>query len=197
MPLQGVYQGGDKREQRSLEQLHLVLGFKGVSMNDDAYYTASLYSNIMGGGMASRLFQEIREKRGLVYSIYSFLSALEDTGMIGVYAGTSAKDGAELLKVLQEELQKSTHTLRDEELDRSKRQTKAGLVFAYESPLSRVKRLAYHLLMYDRIIDLEETVGKIEAVTLDGVHAYAKDMLTTPKTFAAVGPLEGLKGMTF
>ena len=193
-PLAGIYKGGDKREQRTLEQLHLALGFKGVSMNDDNYFTANLYSNILGNGMASRLFQEIREKRGLVYTIYSFLTAQEDTGVFGVYAGTSSKDGAELLKVLHDELQKSTHTLTEAELDRAKRQTKAGLVFAYESPLSRVKRLAYHLLMYDRIIDLDETVGKIEAVTLDGVHACAKEMLATPTTFAAVGPLDGLVG---
>jgi predicted Zn-dependent peptidase len=192
-PVSGVYKGGDKREQRTLEQLHLALGFQGVSMNDDNYFTANLYSNILGSGMASRLFQEIREKRGLVYTIYSFLTAQEDTGVFGVYAGTSSKDGAELMKVLHEELQKSTHTLTEAELDRAKRQTKAGMVFAYESPLSRVKRLAYHLLMYDRIIDLQETVGKIEAVTLDGVHACAKEMLATPTTFAAVGPLEGLK----
>lgn len=190
--LPAQYVGGEKKEARSLEQLHMVLGYKGPSILSPEYYAADLYSSIMGGGMASRLFQEIREKRGLVYSIYSFLTTLEDTGIFGIYAGTSQKDSHTLLNVIEDELQKSTHQLNEIELNRAKRQTKAGMVFAYESPLSRAKRIAYHLLTFGRIIPFEETWDNIDAVNVDHLHDIAQKMILTPKTFAAVGPLHNI-----
>ena len=184
----GAYKGGSLIQKRPLEQLHVLYGFEGIPFHHADFYTASLYATVLGGGMASRLFQEVREKRGLVYTIYAFASAYQDTGLFGIYAGTSEKESAQLMDVIQDELKKSTHTLTVGELNRAKQQIKASILMSMESTSSRSKRLAQQLLTYDRIISTEEIVKKIDAMTLDQVHQFAGQLVTAPTTFTALGP---------
>lgn len=196
VPVPGQYVGGDFRQERSLEQLHLLLGFKGISFLDDAYYTAALYATIMGGGMSSRLFQEIREKRGLVYSIYAFSSAYSDCGVFGIYAGTSEKDSANLVSVVRDELLKAPSTFLAQEIIRAKNQTKAGIAMALESTTARSKRLAKNILDHDRIISVEESLDKINKVEKDHLTDFGAHLLSTPLTVAAIGPTKKLPSYT-
>ncbi len=188
-----LYKGGERKEDRDLEQLHLVLGFESVPCGHPDFYASSLYSTILGGGMSSRLFQEVREKRGLVYSIYSFCSAYRDAGLMGVYAGTGKKDVQELVHVLTNELHKSTYTLTAQELDQSKTQLKASSLMSLESMSYRAKSLAHQVFSLGKPLATKELVKKIDDVTLDQVHRYAEKALKTPLTLAAVGPLKNLK----
>lgn len=193
IPLKGTYKGGRLIQKKDLEQLHILYGFEGVSFKTDLFYTASLYSVIMGGGMASRLFQEIREKRGLVYTIYAFSSPYQDTGLFGFYAGTSKEEGKHLMNVLGVELEKSTHTLTAPELERAKNQIKSSILMGLESTSGRSRQAAQHLLMDDRIIPMEEIMTKIDAVTLSHVHGFAEQLLKGPSIFTALGPTDVLK----
>lgn len=190
--LPGHYVGGDFRQHRSLEQLHLLLGFKGISFVDDSYHTAALYATIMGGGMSSRLFQEIREKRGLVYSIYAFSSAYSDCGVFGVYAGTSEKDSGNLVSVVRDELLKAPDTLLAQEIIRAKNQTRAGIAMALESTTARSKRLAKNLLDHDRIISVDESLEKINKVEQGHLAEFAAQLTSTSLTVAAIGPTKKL-----
>ncbi|HEY1430647.1 MAG TPA: pitrilysin family protein, partial [Stellaceae bacterium] len=135
------YAGGDRREDRDLEQLHLVLGFPGVTLGDPDYYAASVLSTAFGGGMSSRLFQEIREKRGLVYAIHSFVHGYRDGGLFGIYAGTGEDEAAELAPALCEEALKLQDGLTPIELGRAKAQMKAGLLMSLESTSARCEQL--------------------------------------------------------
>ncbi|HEY5210292.1 MAG TPA: pitrilysin family protein [Stellaceae bacterium] len=187
------YIGGDYREERDLEQAHLLLGFPGFSSADPDLYAASLVSTALGGGMSSRLFQEVREKRGLVYSVYSFASPFSDGGVFGIYAGTGADALPELIPVLAHEI----HRLRDgfarDEFERARAQHKAGLLMALESPMSRVEQQAGHMLVFGTPFDPAELVRKIDAVDQDGVRRVATRLLSAPPTVAALGPVGALE----
>jgi len=185
----GIYEGGEFRESKTLEQLHLVLGYEGVSSQGRDHYIASIASSCLGGGMSSRLFQEVREKRGLVYSIYTFASAYHETGSFGVYMGTSEKDGSDILKVVLEELQKSTYSLNETEIQRAKAQLKASILMSYESTSSRVRKLAQNLLFFDRIIPGSEIIDTIESVTLQEAQQFITQMIQSPMTLACLGPV--------
>ncbi|HXU58326.1 MAG TPA: pitrilysin family protein, partial [Verrucomicrobiae bacterium] len=132
-----VYKGGEHREDRDLEQVNVVLGFSGVSYHDPDYYAAAVLSQLLGGGMSSRLFQEVREKRGLVYSIHTFSSSYSDAGLFGIYAGTGENEVAELMPLVCDELVKLADILEDEELVRARAQLRAGLLMSRESTGSR------------------------------------------------------------
>ncbi len=187
------YQGGTFQETRELEQLHLILGFQGISTQHKDFYTAALYSTILGGGMSSRLFQEVREKRGLAYSIYSFSSSYKDSGIFGVYAGTSKKEGPQVIQVVKEELHKSTHMISEEEVNRAKSQLKAGLLMGMESTSHRAKTLAQQLLTFGKTFSPEEIVLKIESPSLEEIHDFGKSILSSSSTLAAIGPLKILE----
>jgi predicted Zn-dependent peptidase len=187
------YQGGTFQETRELEQLHLILGFQGISTQHKDFYTAALYSTILGGGMSSRLFQEVREKRGLAYSIYSFSSSYKDSGIFGVYAGTSKKEGPQVIQVVKEELHKSTHMISEEEVNRAKSQLKAGLLMGMESTSHRAKTLAQQLLTFGKTFSPEEIVLKIESPSLEEIHSFGKSILSSSSTLAAIGPLKILE----
>ena len=183
------YSGGEFRESRELEQVHLILGFRGVGLHDPDYYNLTLLSNLLGGGMSSRLFQEIREKRGLVYSIYSFSSSYSDEGVFGIYAGTGNKVAGELIPVLCDELVSITETVDEDELARSRVQLKAGLLMGMESTGARSEQLAQHMLQFGRPLSIEELTEKIDAVDLDAIRRVAAKILSSDATFAALGPL--------
>src|SRR5437879_1389400 len=135
------YIGGEHRQGRDLEQLHLVLGFPGLALGDPDYYAASVLSTAFGGGMSSRLFQEVREKRGLVYTIHSFAHSFRDGGIFGIYAGTGEAEAGALVPVLCEETMRLADGLTDIELARAKAQMKAGLLMSLESTGARCEQM--------------------------------------------------------
>lgn len=187
--LEASYQGGDFRVQKDLEQVHVVAGFKGVKLGDDLYFPQMLATTLLGGGMSSRLFQEVREKRGLVYTISAFATSATDSGIFGVYAGTGPEQVKELLPVVAEELNKAKTSLKEEELNRAKAQLKASLMMGLESTSQRCERLANNILFHGRIIDISETIKKIEAVTLSDIYGYLSLVLKTTPTLTTLGPI--------
>jgi predicted Zn-dependent peptidase len=187
------YAGGDRREDRDLEQLHLVLGFPGVTLGDPDYYAASVLSTAFGGGMSSRLFQEIREKRGLVYAIHSFVHGYRDGGLFGIYAGTGEDEAAELLPALCEEAIKLQDGFTAIELRRAKAQMKAGLLMSLESTSARCEQLAQHLLIYGTPFDPPEVVRRIEAVDDAAIRRVVARWRSAPPTVTALGPLSRLE----
>jgi predicted Zn-dependent peptidase len=186
------YAGGDRREDRDLEQLHLVLGFPGVELSDPDYYAASVLSTAFGGGMSSRLFQEIREKRGLVYAIQSFAHSYRDGGLFGIYAGTGEAEAAELVPALCEETARLEDGLTEVELNRAKTQMKAGLLMSLESTSARCEQLAQHLLIHGVPFDPPNVVRRIEEVDDPAIRRVVARWRLGPPTMAAVGPLSGL-----
>jgi predicted Zn-dependent peptidase len=183
------YQGGDRREEKDLEQVHLVLGFPSVGYADPDYYAASMLSTIIGGGMSSRLFQEIRENRGLVYTIYSFGAAYEDGGLFGIYAGTGEEEVSELMPVLCDELVKTADSLTEAEIARTRAQIKASLLMGLESSSSRAEHFANHMLIYGRPLSSREIVASIDAVDAGAIARVARRVFAAPPTFTALGPI--------
>ena len=192
-PVRAAYRGGDRREARDLMETQIMLGFEGVSYGSDAFYTAQILSAIIGGGMSSRLFQEVREIRGLCYSIYAFHWSFADTGMFGVHAATGPDDVAELMPVVIGELERAAHDINEAELSRARAQLRAGLLMTLESPTARAGQLARQLLLFGRLITLDELIATIDAITVQGVRDLAGAFFSGSRpTLAAVGPLDGL-----
>ncbi len=186
----GVYAGGEFREGRDLDQVHIVLGFPAMSYGDPDFYPSMLLSTLLGGGMSSRLFQEIRERRGLVYSIYSFTAPAMDGGLFGIYAGTGETEAKELVPVTLEELRRVQLDANEDELRRARAQTKAGLLMSLESTGSRCEQLARQIQVFGRIVPVAETVAKIDAVTLPDIRRAAARIFRGRPTLAALGPVE-------
>lgn len=185
-----VYKGGEYRENKSLEQVNLVLGFPGVSVFDDDYYTAHVLSTILGGGMSSRLFQEIREKRGLVYSVFSFNAAAIKGGLFGIYAGTGEAEAAELLPAVCDEILKIRQSVTKEELVRAKAQLKAGILMSMETTTTRAEQNAAQLLAFGRLKEKEEILDKIVNTTEDDVTNLAERMFSQTPSLACLGPVK-------
>jgi predicted Zn-dependent peptidase len=185
-----TFKGGDARAEKDIEQLHVHIAFNSLSWHHPDYFVINVLSTLLGGGMSSRLFQEVREKRGLAYSIYSYASSFNDGGMFGIYAGTDPQRVNELLPVIGDEMRAITQEVKDDELLRAKAQLRASLFMAQESTMARAERLASNLLMYDRIVPHEEVVGRIEAVSPEDIRRLATDMLKTQPLTCFVGPLD-------
>jgi predicted Zn-dependent peptidase len=178
--------GGSHVEKRDLEQVHIALALPGVPQTDSALYSLQAFTNVLGGGMSSRLFQEAREKRGLCYSIYAFHMAYSDVGMFGLYAGTDAADTSELMRLVVEEIGNTAETLSETEVARARAQMKAGLLMGLESSGERVGQLARQMITYGRPIPVEELVAKVEAVTVDSARAAGRALLGRGKLATAV-----------
>jgi predicted Zn-dependent peptidase len=187
------YTGGERREERDLEQLHLIMGFPGLRLDDPDYYAGAVLTTAFGGGMSSRLFQEIREKRGLVYSVHCFGHNYRDGGLFGIYAGTGEEEAAELVPALCEEVRKLEDGLTPVELARAKAQLKAGLLMSLESTSARCEQLAQHLLIYGTPFDPAEIVGRIEAVDAAAIGRVVARLRAGPPTVTALGPLRRLE----
>ena len=187
------YKGGEYREEKKLEQVHLLLGFEGIDYHHDDYYSLLVFSSLLGGGMSSRLFQEIREKRGLVYGISSFSSAYTDTGMFGIYCGTGENQIQELMPVLCNELNTSPSSISDKEISRGKAQLKASLMMGRESAFRRCESAARQLLVFNKVIDPSETLEKINAVSKESVEKIAKQIVSGPMTISSIGPIKNLE----
>ncbi len=192
-PDAAAYRGGDFLGKEDLEQVHLVLGFEGIGFVDEDYYPLALLSTLLGGGMSSRLFQEVREKRGLAYSIYSFAANYADGGLFGVYAGTGRDDVAELVPVVCDELRKMRDGPHTSELARARAQLKAGTLMSLENTSTRCEQAARQLQIYGRPIPISEIVAKIEAVDAGAVGRIAERILQSPPTLAGLGPTDKLE----
>jgi predicted Zn-dependent peptidase len=187
------YAGGEKRAEKALEQSHIVLGFQGISRHDNDYYAAVALSILFGGGMSSRLFQEVREKRGLAYSVFSFHSAYQDDGQFAIYAGTGPDSIKELIPVLCDEIRKISGTVAAPELARAKAQMRAGLLMGRESMMTRAGQQAKQLINFGTVLSVEEKLAQLESVTVKGVQDMACRIFCTKPTLAALGPLKGLE----
>ncbi len=189
------FRGGERRETRDLEQAHVALAFEGPAYGDPDYYTAQIFSSVLGGGMSSRLFQEVREKRGLCYSVFAYSWSFVDTGVLGVYAGTSPDDLAELMPVIAGEIARLGEDATEEETARAKAQMKAGLLMNLESSSSRAEQIARQYTIYGRVLPLDEMIAKVDAVDAAALRRFASRFLSkaTP-ALAAVGPLDGAGG---
>jgi predicted Zn-dependent peptidase len=185
-----AYHGGEFREDRDLDQVHMVLGFPSVGFLDPDYYPTLLLSTLLGGGMSSRLFQEIREKRGLVYSIYSFASPFADGGLFGIYAGTGESEAAEVMPVTLDELRKVQTEVTEAELQRARAQVKASLLMSLESTGSRCEQIARQIQVFGRVVPTAETVAKINAVTTSDIQRAAVRHFRATPTLATMGPAE-------
>lgn len=189
-----VYSGGVDIDERPLEQLHLAFGFPSLSYQDEDFFALQVFNAIVGGGMSSRLFQEVREERGLAYSVYSFSSSHADTGMFGIYAGTSPEHAGELVPVISGEMQALTRDVGDDELARAKAQLKVGLYMSLESSSARVEQLGRQMLIFGRPLPTEELTAKVDQVDKDDVRRIAARTLEGRLTLAAVGPQGNLAG---
>jgi predicted Zn-dependent peptidase len=187
------YAGGEHRQQRDLEQLHLVLGFPGLALGDPDYYAAMVVSTAFGGGMSSRLFQEVREKRGLVYAIHSFAHGYHDCGLFGIYAGTGEEEASELVPVLCDETMRLEQGFTPVELARAKAQIKAGLLMSLESTSARCEQMAQHMLIHGTPFDPADIVRKIEAVDDAAIRRVVSGWRAAPPTLTALGPVGRLE----
>jgi predicted Zn-dependent peptidase len=182
---------GVKLVSRPIEQANLVLGCEGLSRTDDRRFALGVLNAALGGGMSSRLFQEVREKRGLAYSVYSFTSQHADTGLWGIYVGCLPSKADEVLSICTAEVAKIlADGLTDAELDRGKGQVRGGIVLGLEDPSSRMTRLGKSELVYPNLEPVDDVLAAIDAVTHDDIHAVAADILARPKAMGVVGPYD-------
>jgi predicted Zn-dependent peptidase len=176
---------------RGIEQANLVLGCEALARTDKRRFTLGVLNAAFGGGMSSRLFQEVREKRGLAYSVYSFTGQHADTGMWGVYVGCLPSKADEVLAICTEEIDRVVRDgLSDAELARGKGQVRGSIVLGLEDPSSRMSRLGKSELVYPRLEPVDEVLASIDAVSHDDIRAIAAEILTRPKALAVVGPFD-------
>jgi predicted Zn-dependent peptidase len=186
MPEPAKFGGGRHIERRELEQVHIAIALPGLPVTDPTLYSLQVFTNVLGGGMSSRLFQEARERRGLCYSIYSFHMPYSDIGMFGLYAGTDAADTSELVRLIVDEIAGTADTISEPEIARAKAQMKAGLLMALESSGARIEQLARQMLTRGRPIPVDELVEKVEAVTVDSARAAGRALIARGKMATVV-----------
>lgn len=182
------YAGGQSIADRRLEQLHLTIGFEGVDVHSEDLYAAQFFTSAVGGGMSSRLFQEVREKRGLAYSVFAFHWPFADVGLFGVYAGTGPKEAAELVPLLADELMEAAETLGEREIDRVRAQARAGLLMGLENPADLVEQHARHLFLFGAPFDRDDVLRRVEAVTAADVRRVGRKLLSGAPSLSALGP---------
>jgi predicted Zn-dependent peptidase len=176
---------------RGIEQANLVLGCQALARTDKRRFALGVLNAAFGGGMSSRLFQEVREKRGLAYSVYSFAGQHADTGIWGVYVGCLPAKADEVLAICTDEIDRVIQGgLTDAELARGKGQVRGSIVLSLEDPSSRMSRLGKSELVYPRLEPVDEVLAAIDAVDHDDIRAIASEILTKPKTLAVVGPFD-------
>ena len=191
-PSQACYKGGWYRQEKELEQVHFLLGFESVGYCHPDFYTYAVLSTILGGGMSSRLFQEIRERRGLVYALHSFNSSFSDSGLFGIYAGTGGEGIAELVPCLCEELRRALDHISEAEIARARAQIRAGLRMTRESVSGRCEQLAQQIQIHGRPIPMAELLDQVDNVTAPTLYTVLEKMLTSSPNMAAIGPLAQL-----
>jgi len=179
--------GGTHHDRRRFDQLHVAIGHPGVGQCHPDMHALSLYASAAGGGMSSRLFQEVREERGLAYSIYAWTHPYADTGLFGVYCAAARSEAAQALALARDVLARTAETLSDEELERARAQAKAGLLMGLESVATRADHLARQIQIHGRIVPPSETVAELDAVTLAQARAAGQAALSGGGALATVG----------
>jgi predicted Zn-dependent peptidase len=190
-----AYIGGERRVNRRLEQAHVVLGLSAPSHNDKDFYPAQVFVNIMGGGMSSRLFQEVREKRGLAYSVYSFHWGYSDAGIFGVYFGAAEKTVGDAMNVSLDCLMAGLDDISEIEVARARAQLKVSLLMALESSSARADQMARHLIAYGRLIPPSEIIAKVDAITVADVRRAGRRILSSAPTLTTIGPTRPLPSL--
>jgi Predicted Zn-dependent peptidases len=191
------YTGGERRETRDLMDAQLLLGFEGRAYHMRDFYCSQILANILGGGMSSRLFQEVREERGLCYSVYAFHWGFSDTGIFGIHAATGGDNLPELVPVIVEELRKVSVSIEQQEIDRSRAQIRAQLLMGQESPAARAGQIARQMMLYGRPISNQEMMERLEGITIERLTDLAGRLFfDTVPTLSAIGPLERLAPMS-
>jgi predicted Zn-dependent peptidase len=192
-PAAARYAGGEFRGESDLEQVHLVLGFPGLALGHPDQFAMAALSTVLGGGMSSRLFQEVREKRGLVYSIYSFHAGFADSGLFGIYAGTGEKSLGELTPIVFDQLAGVARAVAPEELARAKAQLRADVLMSLESTGARAEQIARQLTIYGRILSPAEVTAEIDKVDDAALARCAAVLMKGPLTVATLGPAKTLE----
>jgi len=189
-PERAVYSGGVGRSDKPFEQTHLVLAFEAPAYRHPDYFTAQILAGALGGGMSSRLFQEVRERRGLCYSIYAFASGLVDSGMFAVHAAGGPDRAHALIEVIREELLNAADSgFHEEEIARVKAQLKMGLLAGLESSSARAEQLARQILIHGRPLTTAELIEKVEQVQASSLQSLVASLLASPVSLATVGPI--------
>jgi predicted Zn-dependent peptidase len=187
----GAEEGSVLTVRRSTEQANLLLGGLGILATDPRRYTMSVLNAVLGGGMSSRLFQEVREKRGLAYSVYSFSAGYADSGYFGLYAGCTPGKVAQVVELLTREWERmATETISAAELERAVGQLSGGLVLGMEDTGSRMSRLGKAELVYGEFVTIDESLDRIRAVTAVEVRDLAAELFARPRSLAVVGPFD-------
>ncbi|MDQ0324819.1 putative Zn-dependent peptidase [Rhodopseudomonas julia] len=186
------YLGGDHRQKRRLQEAQIIFGFEAPSRRSDRYFAARMLGTILGDGMASRLFQRVREEEGLCYSISAFHWAFADSGVLGIHSATSKGDVKAASALILDELLRITDGVHEDEIARGRAQIKAGLLMALESPAARAGQLARQIMILGRPLALDELLADLESVTSNDIAEMAKDALASPLTLAAIGPVGNL-----
>ena len=186
------YVGGDSRVGDDLEQAHIVYAFPGLAAGDPDFYVSQLYATVLGGGMSSRLFQEVREKRGLCYSIYAFSTNFVDGGYSGIYVGTGEKEAGEISAVIAGEMEAMTGPIADAEIARAKAQLKSGLLMGLERPGNRAEQIAGQIFTLGRIQPVAEIVAQLDAIDAAAIKRFAARTMRAP-SIAALGPVTRLE----
>jgi predicted Zn-dependent peptidase len=180
---------GEARAARAFEQVNIVLGMRGLVRSDVRRHQLGVLNAAVGGGSSSRLFQEVRERRGLAYSVFSFATSYSDAGLVGVAVGSLPSKADEVLEVVRAELRKvAEHGVSEEELARGKGQMRGGLVLSLEDTASRMTRLGEAELFQDRLLPVDEILDRIDKVTCADAQSLAAELFTQPQTLAVVGP---------
>ena len=192
-PQPAFYRGGEQLLDRDFQEAQIVLGFEGRPYQVRDFYASQLLATVLGGGMSSRLFQEVREKRGLCYSIYAFHWAFSDSGIFGVHAATGEEDVAELMPVILDELMRAADSITEAEVNRARAQIRSSLLMSMESPSARSGQIARQFLLYGRIVTLDEMNQRLAAISAERLQELAGRLFTQSNpTLAAVGPIKGL-----
>jgi predicted Zn-dependent peptidase len=188
----GRYVGGERRLVRRLEQGNVILGLPGCSFKDPRFYATHMFAQVLGGGLTSRLWHEVREKRGLAYSIDAFHWPFSDCGVFGIGAGTAGSNLPELIDVAIACARQATRDIDVAEIARAKAQLKVALLAALETAGGRIERNARHLLAWGRVVPRDEIVARVDSVTVDEVRDAGAEVLSGAPTIAAIGPVRRL-----
>jgi predicted Zn-dependent peptidase len=189
------FAGSERREVKDLEQVHFAMAFDAPGYRHPDMHTAQVYATAMGGGMSSRLFQKIREERGLCYSIFAQAGAYEDAGQITLYAGTSEDEISDLMTLTMDEMKRAADDMSEAEVARARAQIKAGMLMGLESASSRAERIARLLAIYDRVPEVDEVVARIDAVTTADVRRFGAGLTEAGAALALYGPVGAAPGL--
>jgi predicted Zn-dependent peptidase len=186
-PEPGRFTGGTRVGRGASEQAHLTLAFPAPAQRDPDYFAARLFADAVGGGMSSRLFQQVREDRGLAYSVYASLQPYSDAGIFYVYAATARRESAAAAQLIEEVLAEAVDAVTERELVRVRTQSRAALLMSMESPWGQAHYLARQLAVYGRLVEPAEVLAELDAVTLEAMRAAGHKMLAGPRARATIG----------